>query len=144
MEQENSLGAKARIVLATYPDRDVIYMTSNGKAFFEKHDADSHSQTLLDKEVKVFSRKLIETFDELQAKIAEEKAKGGEAGGEGAEETQEGKENDDLSTHGKNLDPATEEVAEESAEKAEEGSEETQEEVAKEPVVAKKGKTKSK
>lgn len=63
------------ILFNSYPDTDTFHITSDGFAFPEKHNAESHAKTLEDKGIETLQRDaVISAEDEEKAKAAEKAA----------------------------------------------------------------------
>ena len=113
MKEENSHERKAALLFAQNPDKDVLFMTHNGKAFWLKSDAEAAGYTNLT----TMSRKKLASDAGLEAdqKAAEAKAK----------EEQEAQEK------------AQQEAAEAKAKQEQEAQEKAQEKAEKEAAEAK-------
>ncbi|WP_143960232.1 hypothetical protein [Litoribacter populi] len=70
MAKHNTRADKLKVIFATYPKQDEVFMTSDDRAFFTAHQADSHGQTLKDQKVGHYTRRLVEAF--VKAKETEE------------------------------------------------------------------------
>lgn len=56
MSDKNTREEKLKIIFATYPDKNEVYMTSDDRAFFTEHQANGFAQGLADKTVEKFER----------------------------------------------------------------------------------------
>lgn len=79
MSNLNTREQKLKLVFAAHPNAKKIFMTSDDRAFFEEHVADGHAQGLKDKEVKSYSKPLVEAF--FKVKESKEDAGAGEGAG---------------------------------------------------------------
>lgn len=59
--------AVASKVFAAYKNKSEVHITSDNQAFFEKHHADGHSQTLKDRDVVTITREDLEEKPEVAA-----------------------------------------------------------------------------
>lgn len=86
MANENTREQKLKIIFATNPAQNVVFMTSDDRAFFNPADAKERSGRLKDRTVKTYNRKSLEADEKLAkdvekmkveqaAKDAAEKAK---------------------------------------------------------------------
>lgn len=58
MSDQNTRKEKLKIIFATYPHEDTVYMTGDDKAFFNGEQAESHAQRLKDSTVNKYPRTL--------------------------------------------------------------------------------------
>ncbi len=75
-----------KIIFATHPEFEKIYVTSDDQAFDVKHNAENHAQTLADKTVTPYHRTVVEKIAELKEKL------GWKVEESGSKEETEGKE----------------------------------------------------
>ena len=86
MSNLNTREDKLKIIFATYPDKNEVFMTSDDRAFFTQHQADGFGQTLQDREVKKYSR-----TEDGRPKTEVEKTEDGRPETEEAEKTEDGR-----------------------------------------------------
>jgi hypothetical protein len=84
MSEHNTRKEKLKIIFATYPQQDTVYMTSDEKAFFNEAQAESHAQRLLDKNVSKYPKKFWEQAIQILDKNEDSKNENTE-GTEGTE-----------------------------------------------------------
>jgi hypothetical protein len=58
MSNQNTREEKLKNIFAIYPDKNEVYMTSDGRAFFTAHHADAFAQGLADRKVDKYSREV--------------------------------------------------------------------------------------
>jgi len=70
MSNTNTRGEKLKIIFATHPNQNDVFMASDDRAFFTEHQADSYGQGLKDREVKKYSRLAVEVIERVLVKKA--------------------------------------------------------------------------
>lgn len=115
MSDQNTRKEKLKIIFATYPQQETVYMTSDDKAFFNEEQASAHAQRLADQTVSKYPKKFwevaIDVLDKNQEKRETEETEGEGTEGEGTEGEEETETVEDVET-------VTEEVSTEVDERA--------------------------
>jgi hypothetical protein len=73
MAEDNSRAKKIEIIFATYPEQVEVFMCSDDRAFFKKHDAEGYAQGLEDNTVEhVPNPSFVEAPEVLEEETAPE------------------------------------------------------------------------
>lgn len=70
MANERISAERLKKLFSTHPKVKTFYATSDGKAFIEKHHAESHAGGLNEKDVQPYNRFVMEKVEELKARVA--------------------------------------------------------------------------